>query len=314
MDNFLQVVQDCDNFPYPEDPVHDNRTSTLWKFYLPDDDRPHGLLTDAIVHAMPWTPDFDIVTDPAKQVRLRRPTGPDWQAQCTQILAHQMNRARELGVFPELGRTRGEMFPIVGARFPVAIDRSEFSLWGIIGQGVHMTVYTRTAAGYQFWIPQRNPNKKTYPGLLDNAVAGGMAIGETPWQCLVREAEEEAGMTADRVRSDARAAGTVTWLNVSDARASGPVGLMNPGVLFVYDMEMGAEEVLRPVDQDIWQFHCMGVESVKQALLEGRFKPSSGAVMLDFLIRHGLLTAEQEPHYAEIVARLHRKLPLPCRP
>ncbi|PYH40163.1 putative thiamine pyrophosphokinase [Aspergillus saccharolyticus JOP 1030-1] len=315
MESLLDVVRDCDNYPYPEDPdptVYNDLQRTLWKFYLPEDPQPHGLLIDSVVRAMPWTSDFDIVSHPYKEVRLRRPAGPDWQSQCTQIIAHQMERARELGVFPQLGRLRGEWFPIVGARFPVAIDRSAFSMWGIIGQGVHMTVYTRNATGWQFWIPQRNPNKSTYPGLLDNAVAGGMAMGETPRECLVREAGEEAGLSADVVEKEARAAGTVTWMNISDARAGGQVGLINPGVLFVYDLEINEQEVLRPVDGDVYAFHRMGMLEVKEALLRKRFKPSSGAVMLDFLIRHGLVNPEEEKHYAEIVTRLHRKLPLPC--
>ncbi|RAL16762.1 putative thiamine pyrophosphokinase [Aspergillus homomorphus CBS 101889] len=313
MDSFLDLVRDCDNFPYPggtDTTAHDDLQSTLWEFYLPEDPRPHGLLIDAVVHAMPWTSDFEIIPHPHKQVRMRRPSGSNWQTKCTQIIDHQIQEARKRGVFPQLGRPRGELFPIVGARFPVAIDRSAFSMWGIIGQGVHMTVYARTAAGWQFWIPQRNPNKATYPGLLDNAVAGGMAMGESPRECLLREAGEEAGLSASKME-EARAAGTVTWMNISDIRAGGQVGLINPGVLFVYDLEIDEQEVLRPVDGDVCAFHRMGVEEVKEALLGKRFKPSSGAVMLDFLIRHGLITPEDERDYTEIVARLHRKLPLP---
>lgn len=55
----------------------------------------------------------------------------------------------------------------------------------------------------------------------------------------------------------------------------------------------------------------MTIDEVKAALATSEFKTNSALVMIDFFIRHGIITAENEEHYAEIVARLHRKLPLP---
>lgn len=34
-------------------------------------------------------------------------------------------------------------------------------------------------------------------------------------------------------------------------------------------------------------------------------------VLIDFFIRHGILTPENEPDYIEIVARLHRRFEFP---
>jgi hypothetical protein len=39
-----------------------------------------------------------------------------------------------------------------------------------------------------------------------------------------------------------------------------------------------------------------------------QFKPSCAVVLLDFFIRHGILTAENEKYYAELISRIHRKL------
>ncbi|KAF7594895.1 thiamine pyrophosphokinase [Aspergillus hancockii] len=312
MKTLLDVVRDCDNFPYPEDAdsAHAQLQSTLWKFYLPDDPRPHGLLVDSTVEKMPWTPHFRVTHHPAKEVHLLRPDGPNWQSKCTQIIEEQVELAREKGVFPSLGQKRHELFPIVGAKFAVGIDRSAFSMLGSIGRGVHMTVYTRAKSGLKFWIPQRNFHK-AFGGMLDNTVAGGMALGEKPLECLIREAGEEAGMDEGVIRENVRAAGTMTWMSVSDERSRGQIGLINPGVLYVYDLEVGEEVALRPVDEDVFAFHLMGVEEVRRALLEGRFKPASASVLVDFFVRHGIVTAEEEEDYVEIVSRLHRKLPLP---
>ncbi|KAA8651687.1 putative thiamine pyrophosphokinase [Aspergillus tanneri] len=307
---WLDVVRDCDNFPYAEDvesAYKQQYTNSVWKFFLPEDPRPHGLMVESVVKNMPWTSEFRVISTPEKKEVHLRPEGNNWE-KCSAIIEKQVAIAREKGVFPKLGKPRNEVFPVVGARFPVGIDRSAFSMFGIIGRGVHMTVYTRIGSEMKFWVPQRSPNKSAYPGLLDNTVAGGMAAGEKPFECLAREASEEAGM--DLRGMPVWAAGTVTWINVSDERSGGQPGLINPGVLFVYDLEVGPEVKLSPVDGDIYAFHVMDVGQVKEALLSGKFKPSCGCVMLDFFIRHGLISPDEEDDYAEIVTRLHRKLPL----
>ena len=174
-----------------------------------------------------------------------------------------------------------------------------------------MTVYTRTSSGLKFWVPQRNANKSTYPNLLDNTVAGGVAYGEMPFECLVREAAEEAAMTEELIRKDVVSAGTVTWFNISDKRAGREVGLMNPGVLYVYDLEVAEDVIFKPVDNDVQAFHLMDEKQVKEAMATERFKPSCALVMMDFFIRHGFITAENDKDYVEIISRLHRKLPFP---
>src|SRR5699024_933682 len=113
-------------------------------------------------------------------------------------------------------------------------------------------------------------------------------------ECLMREASEEANIAEDVIRKDARAGGTVTWFNISDERAGGEPGLMNPGVLYVYDLEVGEDVRFEPVDDGISTFHLMDVDTVKDAMVKGLFKPASANVMMDFLIRHGLITAEDD--------------------
>ncbi|KAJ4387881.1 hypothetical protein N0V93_008484 [Gnomoniopsis smithogilvyi] len=318
MTKYLDLVQECDNFPHydlsqPE--IYTEALKSLWYFYLPDDPEPHGFLTDSVVERMPWTAHFRISSSPRKQVHLLKPETEQWQTSCGEAIQELIDLAREQGVFPRLGKKNTEQFPIVGARFDIGIERSAFSLFGIIGRGAHMTVYTRTHEGLKFWIARRSATKSTYPSMLDQAVAGGVARGEGPLDCLVREAGEEAGLSPERVRNDVVATGTVSWFNVSDERAGGEVGLMNPGVLYTYDLEVSSTEVeFQAVEGDISKFSLLGLSEVLTALRQGEFKPSCAMVMLDFLIRHGLITAENEPDYGEIISRLHRKLPFRMNP
>jgi len=204
--------------------------------------------------------------------------------------------------------------PILGARFDVAIERSASSLFGIIGRGAHMNVYVRSPSGLKIWVPQRGLQKATYGGMLDNCVAGGVAAEEMPFDCIVREAEEEAGLDDRVVREQAKPVGTVGYFNVSDEKAGGEVGLMNPGLLYCYDLEVGEDAVFKVVDDDVHAFHLMTMEEAMESMREGRWKPASALVMLDFFVRHGIVTAENENDYAEIVSRLRRRLPFPTRP
>jgi hypothetical protein len=89
---------------------------------------------------------------------------------------------------------------------------------------------------------------------------------------------------------------------------------MNPGVLYVYDLEVGQDVVFKPVDHDVYSFHLIDVQQVRDAMTSGKFKPASASVMIDFFIRHGLITAEDDEDYAEIVSRLHRKPPFATNP
>lgn len=306
------------SFPYSElgnNDTYAKAIAPLWRFFLPDDPEPHGLLIQSVVNRMPWTSSFRL--DPSRrEIHLLKPAGrDDWQAACNEGIDELLDLARAKKAFPLLGKKRDEEFPIIGARFDIAIERSGFSLFGIIGRGAHMTVYTRTPEGdMKFWIPRRSASKSTYPNMLDQAVAGGVARGEKPFECMIREADEEAALSEELVRHNAVAVGAVTWFNISDEKAGGEPGLMNPGVLYVYDLEVGPNVVFKVVDDDIQDFHLMSVDEVRDAMWRGEFKPSCAAVMVDFFVRHGFITAENEVDYAEIVSRLHRRLPFRTSP
>ena len=214
-----------------------------------------------------------------------------------------------------LDRWRNELYPIHGHKSEtedtISMDRSGSPLFGINTYGAHMTMYTKTDRGLQIWVARRNRLKQTYGGMLDNTVAGGLATGEQALQCLAREAQEEASLPEELIKSNAKACGTVSYVHVRDARAGGETGLMQPECQYVYDLEVGTDIHPKPNDDEVEEFYLWTVEDVRAQLGEGNFKPNCALVLIDFFIRHSLVTPEQEPHYAEIVARLHRRLPFP---
>ena len=192
----------------------------------------------------------------------------------------------------------------------IGIERSGSPLFGINTYGVHMTLFMKTDNGLKIWVPRRAKTKQTYGGMLDNSVAGGLAIGESPFLCLLREAFEEASLPEGLVKARAKACGTVSYIHVRDAQAGGESGLFQPECQFCYDMELGDIQP-KPNDTEVEAFYLWTVDEVKQHLAKGEFKPNCALVLLDFFVRHGIITAENEPHYIEIVSRLHRRLPFP---
>lgn len=60
-------------------------------------------------------------------------------------------------------------------------------------------------------MPTRSRSKQTWPGYLDNTVAGGIPCGLGAFESLVKESMEEASLAEDVVRTHARAAGTISY-------------------------------------------------------------------------------------------------------
>ena len=265
-----------------------------------------------VVEKMPW--DHNVwQIDNTKRRIIPAPTR-DTHTQ-EDVIRITLEKAKNENIFGVLKGWRNELYPIYGSytsRKPMLnMERAGSALFGINSYGVHMTIYVNTLQGLKIWVPRRARSKQTYGGFLDNSVAGGLGTGEKPFDCIIREAAEEASLSEQLVRSNAKACGTVSYFHIRDTNAGGEPGLLQPECQYVFDMELGAEVIPQPGDNEVQDFYLWTVDEVKKALAEGQFKPNCAAVLLDFFIRHGILTAENEKDYMEIVSRLHRKLPFP---
>ena len=238
--------------------------------------------------------------------------GADAQEQSASV-ATLAQTWRDQQAFEIIRGWRDELYPAYGKDGVILfnIERAASALFGIVTYGVHMTAYVRTTDGFKFWIPTRRTSKPAYGGMLDNTVAGGLASRETPLGGLIREAEEEASFPEDLIRNQAKPCGTVTYFGLSDQRSGGETGLFRPECEYVYDLEVDSALTPEPNDGEVEEFQLLSLKEVQDAMSEGRFKPNCALVMLDFFIRHGILTPEAEPNYVEIVARLHRRFDFP---
>lgn len=147
--------------------------------------------------------------------------------------------------------------------------------------------------------------------MLDNTVGGGIATGEARFESLVREAQEEASIPEALVRQNASSNGAVTYNYIRESRAGGETGMVQPECEYVYDLELPADVLPKPNDSEVEEFYLWTVEKVQEEMAKGQFKPNCALIMLDFFIRHGILTKENEDNYEEIKRRLHRQLEFP---
>ncbi len=212
--------------------------------------------------------------------------------------------ARALGALKADGKVsgwRGELYPVKTsyAAAPLfQMERAAVPRLGVRAYGVHMNGYVRTPGGLKMWVARRSRTKPTFPGMLDNMVAGGQPIGLSLFENLVKECGEEAGIPPALARR-AVAVGAVSYV------AEVAEGL-KPDVQFCFDLELPADFAPKPVDGEIESFALLPVAEVADVVARTReFKFNCNLVVIDFLVRHGVI-APEEPDYLAIVAGLRQ--------
>ncbi|KAJ5279323.1 thiamine pyrophosphokinase-related protein [Penicillium angulare] len=310
----LDLIRECDNFPYHEDDraAYTETLNNYHAFRVNGFDATLGYILNSVVEKFPW-PKNDWVIDPvAKTVTLNTSAGATPEHR-SKLVAESIAEAVKADVFEVLRGWRNEKYPVYGpgGQFILDMERCASPLFGIVSYGAHMNCYVQDASGLKFWIPRRAKNKQTYPSMLDNTVAGGMCTNEKPFECIVREAMEEASLPESTIRSAIRPVGCVTYSHIRDARAGGETGLSQPEVEYVYDLKLEPTVIPKPGDNEVEEFNLLTVQEVQDALANGEFKPNCSVVIIDFFVRHGLLTPENDSNYLDILSRLHRRLEYP---
>ncbi len=199
-------------------------------------------------------------------------------------------------------KPRGEAYPVLtrwGAPPLARIDRAAVPYFGIPAYGLHVNGFVRTATGaIRMWVARRARDRSLAPGKLDNMIAGGQPIGLSVRENLIKEAAEEASVPAE-VAARAVAVGALGY--VMDV----PHGV-RPDTLFLFDLELDPSFEPANRDGEVEAFTLMPLEEVTALVRDGfAFKFNCSLVVIDFLIRHGVLDAEH-PEYLTLVHGLHR--------
>ena len=194
-----------------------------------------------------------------------------------------------------------EPYPVGGSYFSghlMTMERAAIPHFGVRAYGVHVNGYVRGPDGLAMWIGRRAYDKTTFPGLLDNFVAGGQPVGIGLMENVIKEAGEEAGVPPD-LAARAVPVGAISYRHRSE-------GIFKPDVMYCYDLELPPDFMPQNTDGETAYFYFWPVEQVMQTVAETEsFKFNCNLVCIDFFIRHGLITPEH-PDFLEILSGLRQ--------
>lgn len=210
-------------------------------------------------------------------------------------MAELIDRLVALG---EIGVLTGEMYPVPGGLAPASLqlDRAAVPWFGVHACGVHVNGWVRGPTGPCMWVARRARGKRTFPGHLDNVVAGGQGIGVTATHTLAKECQEEAGIGPD-LAARGRLASTLHYLQ-QEGRS------LKVDSLACFDLELPAGFTPRPYDGEVEAFELWPLLDVAASLRgDGLWKANCALVALDFLLRHGALDRELPPAERQALSR-----------
>lgn len=276
-------------------------------FFVSGVKAPLGYVHRTAVEGMLWTPD---VWNIDYKTRVLTLSGTQDQiGDCTEKLRATLRQNFEQGRV--VRKWHNENLPVYthGGQHVLDLDLCGVDLFGVVSYGVHLTgfVVSKNDDGspeYRYWVPRRSFKKATFPGILDNFVAGNILSDETPLNAIVREVYEETGISTDFTRTHIRSCGTVTYQmsTLNDGR---------PGCQhhcqFVFELELPANMIPTPNDGEVECFSLMSLLEVQEALISHEFTPNRTLTYLAHFVRRGFVNSENEAEIIEVCSRLHRK-------
>ncbi|KAE9392622.1 nudix hydrolase 20 [Gymnopus androsaceus JB14] len=332
---FLQLVQRCDNFSSAksDSSLSEFDSEELVSLYLSDPGPQIGLLRPIIVQKL------KIENERSRKKNLKElwsihenyisfASWANTPSKRTEAMKELCERWRDTGLFPDVcgpKKWRAELYPVYKdpfgphdapldsdeSNFAFDMERSACALFGVVTYEVHLTIYQEIESEtkpegreLKIWVPTRAKTKQTWPGYLDNTVAGGIPSGMGIFESLVKECMEEASIAADVVQKHARCTGSISYFFRNSA------GWLQPEVAYVYDMAIPPKSDLtlftpKPLDGEVESFELLDRTTVMARMRAGKFKENCALVIIDLLIRLGYITPDNQPDFMKIITRMH---------
>jgi 8-oxo-dGTP pyrophosphatase MutT (NUDIX family) len=204
------------------------------------------------------------------------------------------------------GRWRDERYPVApldasphaGGPVSMHMERAAIPLFGVRAYGEHLNGWVRRRDGLYLWVARRAADKPTYPGMLDNTVAGGQPVGLGLKENLIKECWEEAGIPR-ALAEQAVPVGAISYVYEGE-------GGLKPDLQYCFDLELPEDFVPRNRDGEIADFYLWPIDRVAETVRDGfAFKFNCNLVIIDFLVRHGVIGPD-DPDYSAITHGLRR--------
>ncbi|HEX4844090.1 MAG TPA: NUDIX domain-containing protein [Limnobacter sp.] len=147
------------------------------------------------------------------------------------------------------------------------LERGAFKTLGLRSRAVHVHVQTPTGL---IWVGVRAGTKHENPGMLDNLAAGGVAHGETEQATVLRELQEEAGLTEQ----------DLAWIEpmrTPELTVSRPLlhGGWHHETLYLYRAQTKAGVCPHNQDGEVAKFQLMTASACTAAINQWAFTPDA---------------------------------------
>ncbi|MDA9009162.1 DUF4743 domain-containing protein [Alphaproteobacteria bacterium] len=201
-------------------------------------------------------------------------------------------------------KPRNEPYPIKNHwnQSPFAnLERNASIPLGLITYGVNLHAWTLDQTGHQLlWVGKRSLDKQTEPGKLDHIAAGGQPAMLGLHENMIKEAEEEASVPAQLARM-CRPVGSISGHYHGE--------FCRRFIHYNFDLELPGDFQPQPLDGEVESFTLMSPQKVIEFLRSGyHFDLESAVAIIDWLIRHGHIHAENEPDFDQVESGLKADL------
>ncbi|CAI2184228.1 8575_t:CDS:2 [Funneliformis geosporum] len=214
--SFFDIVDKCDTYPYPDSASSETLNNNIP--FLLDNDIKVGLLLPSTVK---------VLTEYNNRLKKPKPfiienkfvkfaSHLNTFELRTEVVKKLFDKWREEKTFPALSGWRDELYPIYGdpnnpSGVAFVMERCATPLFGVLTFGVHLNGFIRTDQGeLKMWVAKRAKTKPTWPGWLDNTVAGGIPHTLSVTESVIKESMEEASLPA-KVAEKALPTGAISY-------------------------------------------------------------------------------------------------------
>lgn len=118
---------------------------------------------------------------------------------------------------------------------------------------------------------------------------------------MIKECQEEAGLSPT-ISSQCHATGFVSYA-MDD---------VNRGLIletdYTFDLQLPLDFHPEPVDGEVAAFQLLHMDEVLDLVKRQKFTPEAALVIVDFAVRHGIVHAENDSNYLELISGLRSHL------
>jgi hypothetical protein len=181
------------------------------------------------------------------------------------------------------------------------IERAAAPFFGVRAFGVHINGYIEKQGNILMWVGRRARDKPSFPGMLDHLAAGGQPASLGLLENVIKECGEEADVP-EALAATAKPQGHISYCKEYSKR-------LRPDTMFIFDLKLPEDFIPHNTDGEVESFELWPIQEVADRVEYTReYKPNCNLVIIDFLIRHGIISSNHTD-FGALKSGLNTQLP-----